>query len=1459
MPQEKDRKTPATPGSAPEADGGGRHEARALTVVGIGASAGGLEACRRLVTLLPVDPTVAFILIQHLDPTHESMMVALLAGHTAMPVRQAGDGMALEGGAIFVIPPGVYLGISDGALRVTAPTARHGARLPFDHLLHALAKACGARAVCVVLSGTGADGAQGLRSVHDAGGLVIAQDPSEAEYDGMPQSAIATGMVDLVLPLAQMPAALAEAARGGSAQRATRPAAAPQDAALAQIIALLRAETRHDFSLYKTGTLLRRLARRMAAADPDADPEADGGMAAYLERLRGDAQERDMLARDLLIHVTSFFRDPEVFEHLAASVAPELIAQTPPDRPLRIWVAGCSTGEEAYSLGMAFFEALATKPEAKVQILASDADPEAIAAAREGLYPEAAVAQLSPARLARFFVREDGGYRVIASLRDAVVFTVHDLLKDPPFSRIDLVSCRNVMIYLGHEAQARAVSLFHFALRPGGVLLLGASETAGPADGRFEPIDKLARLYRRVGRSRAGDVAFLLGDGARAPARLSAGQTPKRQDALGDLCRTALLDAYAPTAVLINRRFECLHFAGPTGRYLRIPSGAPSQDFLAIAPPAQRSRIRAAAQRAFETRALATVTGGTVGEGVGAESFSIEMRPVEVEGEALVLACFVAAPPPAMRASDAAGGPGRIAALERELDITRTELRGAIHTLETASEEQASVHAEALSVSEEYQSTNEELLASKEELQSLNEELTALNGQLQETLERHRTAAADLQNVLYSTDVATLCLDMDLRIRFFTPAARTLFSVIATDVGRPLSDLAAHFRDDALEADARAVLGGAEAQGREVLSETGSWHMRCVRPYRTGDGRIEGVVITFADITERKHAAEALEAARRLADHANLAKSRFLAAASHDLRQPLQSLTLIHGLLAKSVATAQGRTLLARFNETLGVMASMLNALLDINEIESGVVQPTLADFPLGPLLERLRDEFGYLAQERGLSLKAAPTTAVVRSDARLMEQMLRNLIANALKYTEKGGVLIGCRRRGAHVCVEVRDTGVGIAGAELDTIFDEYHQLDNPARERGRGLGLGLSIVKRLGLMLDHPVTVRSTPRRGSVFTICAPRAQDAAAAAPAGEAPLAAARDAAPGVVARQAAPATILLIDDDDTVRDLIEQLLLAEGHTVIAACDGASAMRRVMEDGLRPDLALIDYNLPDGMHGLDVAARLRAHLGSGLPVVVLTGDISAATLRAVRAARCARLSKPVAPATLFAVIAALAGAARENPATPRPPCGDSRATVFVVDDDAGVRADLRSVLEDGGWAVRDYATAEALLADRTPGPGGCLLVDAHLPGMSGIELLEALRARGAAAPAVMITGAGDVAMAIAAMRAGALDFIEKPVRPAALLASLGHAVEQSRDAARSDDWRRAAAARLDALTPRQRQIMAMVLDGRANKVIAADLGVSQRTVENHRAAVMRKTGAASLPALARLALIAARGGA
>jgi two-component system CheB/CheR fusion protein len=1035
------------------------------------------------------------------------------------------------------------------------------------------------------------------------------------------------------------------------------------------------------------------------------------------------------------------------------------------------------------------------------------------------------------------------------------------VLADPPFSRLDFVSCRNLLIYLRPEAQAKVIARFHFALKPGAILLLGTAETIVEPDGMFELLSKPDRIYRRIGRNRTSSHdtgpqpdTDRFSDIVRRPPISVPARTRTRPASLAELGRRLVIDTYAPAAILIDAANEILFSLGPTDRYLRLAPGHSTHGLLAMARPGLRTKLRAALNTARENGAKTVVT-AKIADGRRNLIFNLEILPVLEAGEDMLLVCFVEIPEIGLSAERdvAAGDVSRIAELERELEATRGELQETLRELEQSGEAQKATDEEALSVNEEHQSTNEELLTSKEELQSLNEELTALNAQLQETLERQRTTADDLQNVLYSTNVATLFLDMDLKIRFFTPATTSLFAVIAGDVGRPLSDLAALTPDGELEGDCRRVIQSQDAIERQIQSKDGIWFRRSILPYRVHGNRVEGVVITFTDVTARIHAAEALEAAKRQAETANAEKSRFLAAASHDLRQPLQTLALLASLLGKSIEGEKAVSLMARLDETVGAMTSMLDTLLDINEIEAGSVRAHPVPFPIGVMLRRIRDEFIYHAQAKELKLEVVDCSLVIESDPRLLEQMLRNLLSNAIKYTKRGRILMGCRRQHGALRIEILDTGIGIPEASLGSIFDEYTQIDNAARERSRGLGLGLAIVKRLSVLLGHRISVTSRLHKGSCFSVLVPLASSAE------QSGMSSGHD---GATDPANQTARILLVEDDPALRELLQLSLREEGHHVVSAPDGIAALATL--PAAAPELLLVDFNLPNGMNGVELAARIRKIMGKAVPVIILTGNIAADAKRDAARLGYGMMRKPIKHGDLMKAIGHLI-AATQLPAQAATNAAQASVTtddvaapiVYVVDDDANIRAAMIAILENSGRVTQGFATGEAFLQHYHGGTEACLLIDAVLPGMSGIDLIETLRASGQTLPAIMVTGQGDLTMAVRAMKAGATDFIEKPLAEAALLGCVERALEQSHDDSKRMAWHNDAANHVSGLTTRQREIMTLVLAGHPSKNIAADLGISQRTVENHRASIMRKTGAASVPALARLALAAEQG--
>ncbi len=1424
---------------------------RMFPIVGVGASSGGLNAFRALLKALPEKTGCAFLLVQHLDRSHESMLAELLASETTMVVTEAVNLALIEPEHVYVIPPKFLMSVDGGRIYLSPRRELHEAPLPFDFLLGSMAKEFGPWAIAAVLSGTGSDGSSGVQQIRDFKGLVLVQEPQEAQFGGMPESVISLGIGATVLPVEEMPAAIATHIALLSRLRAdhSMERRMPQ---LGRIIEILRVSTANDFSAYKHGTMQRRVEKRMAVLGIEIEK-----IDRYLEILESSEDERQNLVRDLLINVTSFFRDGKVFDFLRDTIIPDILHAKAAHEAVRVWVAGCSTGEEAYSLAILFLELIQSMGlRLQFQMFASDADGEAVAIARDGHYSHEATKSLPPDLLEKYFVRDENGYTVTAQLRGAVVFTVQNVLSDPPFSRIDLISCRNLLIYLEAEAQAKVLSLFRFALRENGILLVGKSETVGGMDDRFKLISESERVYRRIGPPVFGDLNFgaVAGGNVRIPSSLGKVTSASRHSALAEAVSQVLLGSYVPAAILVNRKYEYLYSIGPTARFLRIASGPASHDLFAITPTALHNKIRSAIHHASRDQKPFVAKNAKLDSNGAHIEFNIHVEPLFSQGEELFLICFVEDAAQAngvvrsQKSSTTDASP--ITELEFELEETRAELQGAIRNLEIASEEQKQITAEALSLNEEYQSTNEELFTSKEELQSLNEELTALNNQLQEALERQRAVSNDLQNVLYSTDVPTLFLDSSLRIRFFTPATRSVFNIISSDVDRPLSDLSGFDGDITLQVDARATLLRGNTIDREIGGPDGRWYVRRVKPYRGASEAIDGVVITFIDISAQKQVAESREAAKKFAERATEAKSQFLSAASHDLRQPLQTLKLLHGLLERNVGEGQARTFVQRMGETLSSMLGILNSVLDINQIEAGMVEPQIVSFAIGDLLGRLFKEFYYPAQAAGLQLRVVPSSLAVRTDPRLFEQIVRNLLSNALKYTPSGKILVGCRRRGTKVRFEVWDTGIGIPENHIEDVFQEYLQLDAPAGTEDRGLGLGLSIVKRLSELLELRVVVQSRLHKGSAFMIEIDHA-------PAGEplVSLPAPVDDHPNQAATLSW-ASVLIIEDENGMRDLLKMGLEQTGYVVAATSTAAEALAIVRGLQFTPDVILADYNLPTGGNGIAAIGYIRQALRRNVPALILTGDISSKALRAFAQHEIPYLHKPAKLKDVVQVVETLVVRQTDErvvhisePEYMRPMTG---RLIEVIDDQQDIRDNLRALFEGEGWTVATYVSAEEYLADYHPDRSGCLLVDAYLPGMVGMELLRLLKEKHHRFPVIVITGRSDVRMAINAMRYGAADFIEKPFSYQEIYRSVQSALERSRDVNEREERRETARATLAALTRKQRQILDRIVQGQANKIIAADLKLSQRTVENHRASIMRRTKSTSLPALLRLVL-------
>lgn len=842
-------------------------------VVGVGASAGGLHPCKKLLQSAPADKDIAFVIVLHLAPAQESHVAEIFETVTRMPVTQVVGKQRIEPNHVYVIAPATSLGIRDGALEVGEPGTPHYKARPIDAFFSALAADQRSRAVGIVLSGTGNDGTAGLEDIRSAGGLCLVQDPGTAEYEGMPRSAMDTGAADAVVPPEEMGRMILEYAgapgvRPPPRKPSDRRTAAEPGEGLDAILALLGHRYRVDFREYKKNTLERRTQRRMGLKQISDRQE-------YLAYLRGHPEEVEALYGDVLIGVTRFFRDPEEWKFLEREVVPQLLATHDADTPVRVWSAGCATGEEAYSLAMVFLEQIErTGGRLKLQVFASDVSHEALAFARHGLYPADIEQDVPPERLRRFFHRVGEHFQVNRDLRERVTFAAHNLLSDPPFAGLDLVNCRNVLIYLEPHAQERLLDLFHFSLRPHGVLWLGSAETLGARSANFNEITGKHRMYRSTGRARPERYRVPHWVAERVPVQ-GLPPEPSGPPTAPQIARRLeqwVLQRYTSACVVIDRHLRLLYFFGPTSDYLTQPAGEARMDLLSWARPGLYAKLRTGLGDAVENGRKVTVTGMRRERDAGSARVDATIEPItSVPGaDGLFIVIFRDVPKPTrLPAASAEGGaPAEplVHRLEQELQEAHQELQSTVAQLVNVNEEHYASHEELLSLNEELQSSNEELETSKEELQSLNEELTTTNRQLEEKNMELRTITSDLNNFLVSANVPTLILDHQLRIRRFTPACTEVMSIVSTDVGRSLEHIKMQVRDDNLIADVERVLENLAPVEAEVSTDDGRWFFRRVLPYRSDEGRVDGVCVTFHDVTAQKRAAAEIEDARLFAE-----------------------------------------------------------------------------------------------------------------------------------------------------------------------------------------------------------------------------------------------------------------------------------------------------------------------------------------------------------------------------------------------------------------------------------------------------------------------------------------------------------------------------------------------------------------------------------------------------------------
>jgi two-component system CheB/CheR fusion protein len=1226
-------------------------------IVGIGASAGGLEAFTQLLTQLPSDSGMAFVLIQHLDPTHKSFLVETLAKATSLPVSQVQHGQTVEADHVYVIPPESDVSIAGGRLELVLRRDSKQLHLPIDFFFTALAAEIGSRAIGVVLSGTASDGTEGLKAIKAAGGITFAQDPGTARYAGMPSSAIAAGVVDFSLPIARLTTELVRLGHhryllGERDVAEPAPGVAPSDRSLlAPIMKLIRDLVGVDFGEYKFPTFERRLSRRMALRRVEE-------RATYLEILKREPDEVRALYEDTLIHVSSFFRDPDVFDTLKTMVLPAIVATKAEGTPIRIWVAGCSTGQEVYSLAILVLEFLGdSRPPHPIQLFGSDVSDRAIRLARAGQYSDGGMHGIGEEQRRRYFTKVDSGYRIIKSVRDLCVFVRHDLARDAPFSKIDLLSCRNVLIYFDPGLQRRVISAFHFSLNRPGFLVLGRTEYISGFEALFSAVDKTRKIFARSDTpSTLRFAPRLETHGSPSPRLGTIDDTGsgRGESELRKRLDNLLIGRYAPPGVLVNERLEILQFRGQTGSFLQAASGSPQNNLVKMARPGLLARLQKALTRARELMV------------------PVREEGVEVDQDGFTRTCDIVVLPfvefPAVRPPDSDGGlfvvmfeeaqgtppdghepshdpqrvhkrrradenaPGRVSRLEQELAAITQHLHSVIEDHGRANEDLGAANEELMSGNEELQSLNEELETAKEELQSTNEELTTVNDELNRRNLEVGVVNSDLANLIDTVDIAIVIVDERRHIRRFTPKAGALLNVLPSDVGRRLDDIRPNIEVPGLDRRIADVIATLVADEAEVQDRGGTWYRVQIRPYRGLGGRVDGAIVSFFDIDVLKLHVHEARSAQEQAERADRAKDEFLAVLSHELRTPISALLMQAQLLRRVGADPVKRErACAAIERSTRMQVQLIDDLLDVSRIVTGKMRVDLRPLDLGAVVEAAHETVTALAESKGIQLTALLDRSLgpVAGDRMRLEQVVINLLTNAIKFTPKGGrieIVLEGHAAGvppvagqptppgiAHL--RIRDNGMGISPDFLPRIFNRLTQQDSSSTRSHAGLGLGLAIVRHLVEAHGGHVRAESRgPGQGATFHVLLPiwSIETESGLAMVKSLPATAAIEGLEPAGMRLSAPSAagplvgrrILVVEDDDAIREALAEMLTHVGATVATAASSAEGLAEFTK--IRPEAVVCDIAMP-GEDGYGFIRSLRARgasEGGSVPAMALT---------------------------------------------------------------------------------------------------------------------------------------------------------------------------------------------------------------------------------------------------------------
>ncbi|SNS91995.1 two-component system, chemotaxis family, CheB/CheR fusion protein [Noviherbaspirillum humi] len=1349
-------------------------------VVGIGASAGGIDAVSRFLEAMPAENGMAFVIVLHLSPKHQSSLDKILQVKTRMPVSQVTETVPIEPNHVYIISPTLDLLMNDGTLQVVSAARPPGRHVAIDLFLRTLAEVHRERAIGIILSGAGSDGAVGIARIKEKGGLTLVQALDDAEYDSMPRSALERGTVDLVLPVVEMPQKLLELTRNarlvqlpsaGELERSIHvddAEAQAQEAeyALRDILEILQQRTGHDFKHYKRATVLRRIERRLQVCGL-------ANVIAYRHYLERHDEEASALLQDMLISVTNFFRDRTAFEALERDVVPRIFEEAKDTEQIRAWSVGCATGEEAYSIAMLLADqnGLMAKPR-PIQVFASDIDEQAVATARTGLYPSSIITDVTPTRLREYFDRQDEHFRVKREIREKVLFAIHNILQDPPFSRLHLISCRNLLIYLDRDVQTKVLEVLHYALYPNGYLFLGTAESADAVTRYFTPVDKKSRIYRAA--SVRSETIFhapsLISKSSRPLVKAPKDTVDRRHLSPQDLYRQ-LVEISGPPGILIDQNHQIIYATKQAGRYLYHPGGEPSRDILVTLHPDLQLELRAALFRAaqghmdVQTRFLSLREGDT-------DTFvRIRIHPARDHhaGTGATLLLFEERDTPGdVEPAIMQSGDNSVAMhLEQELTQTKEQLRTAIEQYEATLEDLKGTNEELQASNEELRSTAEELETSKEELQSINEELTTVNNELKTKVDETAKANDDLQNFLSATEIATLFIDRNLRIKRYSKPCTRLFNLISSDINRSILDITYRLDYPELGQDIEQVFDSLQPSEREVRgTNDGVWYIARLLPYRTAEDRIEGLVLSFIDISRRKLAEEKLRGseqrmrliaastrdyaistmdadgiitswnsgAERLfgyteadivgqsgeilftpedreagayqdelrraredgraeddrwhlrrngmrvycsgitsplvddeiggyvkiardltdakwrhdqqdaklewerqerirAEEAARVRDEFFAVLSHELKQPLNLIQLTAEMLSR-IPEAAHLPAISRGTATIKRMvegqARIIDDLMDLSRLHTGKLTLTHSQLDVSERVchvVRLMEQDAKHERIR-LALDASAQDLIIQGDVVRIEQIIWNLLSNALKFTPAGGtVQVRVSREDDMACIEVADTGKGIAPEFLPHVFDMFRQANNSTTRQHGGMGIGLALVKELVHSHGGRVEAQSAGEgRGAQFRVYLPLAVSQPSASPPEIGPT------------RSVAGKRVLLVDDSIETLEALTALLTSEGAQVLAASSGAQALELVERSADVFHLIVSDIGMPD-MDGYALLAALRAATNTATtPAIALSGFTRPSDVdRALAAGFETHMRKPI----VFAQFIAAAG--------------------------------------------------------------------------------------------------------------------------------------------------------------------------------------------------------------------------